>query len=137
MRAVKGKISSSLIPSYFLSFLSCIFFDLKKVYKLAVSTYQMGCLLLFNNTNELTKREIQDATLLLDNPFKVAMLGMIKNKVIETENEDAKKWDDNTKFTVNTKLARYPSPSPSTFLYLTSPHLFLCPRANLNYAVKK
>jgi len=76
-----------------------------KVYKLAVSTYQMGILLLFNNTTELTKREIQDATLLLDNPFKVAVLGLVKNKVVETENEDAKTWDDNTKFTINTKLA--------------------------------
>lgn len=76
-----------------------------KVYKLAVSTYQMGVLLLFNNTTELTKREIQDATLLLDNPFKVAVLGLLKNKVVETENEDAKTWDDSTKFTINTKLA--------------------------------
>jgi cullin 1 len=76
-----------------------------KVFKLAVSTYQMGCLLLFNNASELTKREIQDATLLLDNPFKVAMLGLVKNKVIDTESEDAKTWDDNTKFSINTKLA--------------------------------
>lgn len=76
-----------------------------KVFKLSVSTYQMGALLLFNNTTELTKREIQDATLLLDNPFKVALLGLMKNNVIEASEEDAKKWDDNTKFTVNTKLA--------------------------------
>jgi hypothetical protein len=65
----------------------------------------MGILLLFNNANELTKREIQDATLLLDNPFKVATLGLVKNKVIETENEDPKTWEDGTKFTVNAKLA--------------------------------
>lgn len=69
----------------------------------------MGCLLLYNNATELTKREFQDATLLLDNPFKVALLGLIKNKIIETSDEDVKTWDDNTKFTVNTKLARYVS----------------------------
>jgi len=75
-----------------------------KVYKLTVSTYQMGALLLFNPVTEITKREVQDATLLLDNPFKVAVLGLMKLKVLEADEEDAKKWDDNTKFTVNTKL---------------------------------
>eukprot|EP01110_Echinostelium_bisporum_P003408 TRINITY_DN1830_c3_g1_i1.p1 TRINITY_DN1830_c3_g1~~TRINITY_DN1830_c3_g1_i1.p1 ORF type:complete len:756 (-),score=264.43 TRINITY_DN1830_c3_g1_i1:123-2390(-) len=76
-----------------------------KIYKLMVSTYQMGALLQFNNATEVTMRELKDATLLQDNPFKVALLGLVKSKIIETADEDAKKWDENTKFTVNTKLA--------------------------------
>lgn len=45
-----------------------------KVFKLAVSTYQMGVIMLFNQNNELTKKEIQATTMLQDNPLKVALL---------------------------------------------------------------
>jgi len=76
-----------------------------KVYKLAVSTYQMGCLLPFNNSDTCTKRDIQDATLLQDLPLKTALLGLIKTKVIDCPVEDCKTWDENTKFMVNLKFA--------------------------------
>jgi len=75
-----------------------------KIFKLAVSTYQMGIILLFNQNNELTKKEIQEATLLQDHPLKVALLGLVKNKIIDTPTEDVKEWTDDTKFTVNAKL---------------------------------
>jgi cullin 1 len=76
-----------------------------KVFKLAVSTYQMGVIVLFNQGNELSKKEIQESTMLQDNPLKVALLGLIKNKIIETATEDVKLWTDDTKFIVNSKLA--------------------------------
>eukprot|EP01111_Echinosteliopsis_oligospora_P017242 TRINITY_DN7403_c0_g1_i1.p1 TRINITY_DN7403_c0_g1~~TRINITY_DN7403_c0_g1_i1.p1 ORF type:complete len:756 (-),score=183.44 TRINITY_DN7403_c0_g1_i1:24-2291(-) len=76
-----------------------------KVYKLSVSTYQMGCLLPFNNSDTCTKRDIQDATLLQDLPLKTALLGLIKTKVIDCDAEDCKTWDENTKFMVNLKFA--------------------------------
>jgi len=60
--------------------------------------------MLFNQNNELTKKEIQGATMLQDNPLKVALLGLIKNKIIETATEDVKQWTDDTKFIVNAKL---------------------------------
>jgi len=75
-----------------------------KVFKLAVSTYQMGVIMQFNQSNELSKKEIQGATMLQDNPLKVALLGLLKNKIIETSAEDVKEWTDDTKFAINAKL---------------------------------
>lgn len=78
-----------------------------KIFKLAVSTYQMGLLLLFNQpgTNELSKRDLQDSSFLQEVPLKTALLGLVKNKVIDTETEETKEWTDSTPFTVNSKLS--------------------------------
>jgi len=78
-----------------------------KIFKLAVSTYQMGLLLLFNQqgTTELSKRDLQDSSLLQEHPLKTSLLGLVKTKVLDTESEEVKDWTDATAFTVNAKLA--------------------------------
>jgi cullin 1 len=78
-----------------------------KIFKLQVSTYQMGVLLMYNQPGEsqVSKREFQGHTLLQENPLKVALLGLVKTKILDVENENVKEWTDDTVFTLNAKLA--------------------------------
>jgi len=66
----------------------------------------MGLLLLYNQagTNEYTKREMQDTTLLQETQLKTALLGLVKTKIIDAPSEETKEWTDATVFTPNAKL---------------------------------
>jgi len=75
-----------------------------KLFKLTVSTYQMGVLLLFNDKDTQTLKDLQQATELQDHVLKAALLALVKTKIIDTKTEDFKEWTELSTFTVNGKL---------------------------------
>lgn len=83
--------------------------DSKSSYILQCSTYQMGILLQFNDSDEMMMSEIQIATQLTDSMLKNTLISLVKTKVLlivdedvnEDENENIKNIDKKTRFRVN------------------------------------
>eukprot|EP01113_Clastostelium_recurvatum_P013364 TRINITY_DN1704_c0_g1_i1.p1 TRINITY_DN1704_c0_g1~~TRINITY_DN1704_c0_g1_i1.p1 ORF type:complete len:773 (-),score=271.49 TRINITY_DN1704_c0_g1_i1:54-2312(-) len=74
-----------------------------KVFKLSVSTYQMGVLILFNTASTLTRKDL-DSTGLNDTILKGAVIALIKTGIL-TGPEDPKDWNDDATFSINMKLS--------------------------------
>jgi len=64
-----------------------------KIFTFQVSTYQMGCLLPFNNQETISFDELQAETQLTDNVLKATLLSLIKTKVLvmDSKGEDVQK----------------------------------------------
>eukprot|EP01112_Ceratiomyxa_fruticulosa_P014522 TRINITY_DN4165_c0_g1_i2.p1 TRINITY_DN4165_c0_g1~~TRINITY_DN4165_c0_g1_i2.p1 ORF type:complete len:753 (-),score=154.51 TRINITY_DN4165_c0_g1_i2:191-2449(-) len=70
----------------------------KKVFKLTVSVYQMGILLLFNQFPSLTLKDITEGTNLNEITLRPALLALIKTLVVVGP-ENPKEWTEATAFT--------------------------------------
>lgn len=75
-----------------------------KVYIFQVSTYQMGVLLQFNVSEEMSFEDLQIATQLTDGALKNTMLSLVKTKLIAMDQDEAKEIEKSTKFSVNKKF---------------------------------
>jgi len=67
---------------------------------LQASTYQMGILLQFNNTDQMTAEEIQIATQLTDSALKNTLLSLVKVKILDMSPE-GEEIDKTNRFSLN------------------------------------
>lgn len=70
-------------------------------YTFQCSTYQMGVLLLFNDTDNMTTEDIQTATQLTDNMLRSTLLSLVKTKVLLMSTDDEAAITKSTKFSLN------------------------------------
>eukprot|EP01117_Protostelium_nocturnum_P004480 TRINITY_DN1616_c0_g1_i1.p1 TRINITY_DN1616_c0_g1~~TRINITY_DN1616_c0_g1_i1.p1 ORF type:complete len:736 (-),score=230.04 TRINITY_DN1616_c0_g1_i1:109-2316(-) len=77
-----------------------------KKHELSVSTYQMVILLLFNERNEFTYKEIHEATNIPVNELKRNLVALTagKAKILEKTGADAKKVEEEDVFSFNSKF---------------------------------
>ena len=76
-----------------------------KKHELNVSTYQMVILLLFNERNEFSYKELYEATAIPTNDLKRNLLALISNKhKILNKNPDNNKIDETDIFSLNSKF---------------------------------
>lgn len=70
---------------------------LKKTYTVTMGTYHMAILLLFNNTDSLTFRELMETSQLPDKELVKQLQVLVESKILSTEGE----INDNSTFTLN------------------------------------